>query len=126
MLAERGIDAQAIKKKNTLFIGTDGMLLCGFDDWQLLPAEKFAEVKAPPQTLAPSPGFHQEWVDACRGGRPATCNFEYTGPLVESVLLANIAYRVRGEFAWDAAAMKSDRDDVNVMLKREYRKGWQV
>jgi len=43
-----------------------------------------------------------------------------------SVLLANIAYRVQGEFAWDAAATKSDRDDVNAMLKREYRKGWQV
>jgi predicted dehydrogenase len=126
VLAERGIDAEAVKKKNTLFIGTEGMLLCGFDDWQLLPAGKFAEVKAPPQTLAPSPGFHREWVDACRGGRPATCNFEYTGPLAESVLLANIAYRVQGEFAWDAAAMKSDRDDVNAMLKREYRKGWRV
>jgi predicted dehydrogenase len=126
IVAERGIDAESIKKKNTLFIGTGGMLLCGFDDWLLLPAGKFADVKAPPQTLAPSPGFHQEWVDACRGGQPATCNFEYTGPLAESVLLANIAYRVQGEFAWDAAAMKSDRDDVNAMLTRAYRKGWQV
>lgn len=126
IVAERGIDADAIKKKNTLFIGTEGMLLCGFDDWLLLPEAKFAEVKRPPQTLAPSPGFRQEWVDACRGGQPATCNFEYTGPLAESVLLANIAYRVQGEFAWDAAALKSSRADVNAMLTREYRKGWQV
>ena len=126
IVAEGGIDADAIKKKNTLFIGSEGMLLCGFDDWLLLPETKFAEVKRPPQTLALSPGFRQEWVDACRGGQPATCNFEYTGPLAESVLLANIAYRVQGEFAWDAAAMKSSRDDVNAMLTREYRKGWQV
>ena len=126
MVLELGIDADAIKKKNTLFIGTEGMLLCGFDDWRLLPEAKFAEVKSPPQTLTPSPGFRQEWVDACRGGQPATCNFEYTGPLAESVLLSNIAYRVQGEFAWDAAALKSSRDDVNAMLTREYRKGWQV
>ena len=121
-----GIDADAIKKKNTLFIGTEGMLLCGFDDWRILPEAKYAEVKRPPQALTPSPGFRQEWVDACRGGQPATCNFEYSGPLAESVLLANIAYRVQGDFAWDAAAMKSDRDDVNALLRREYRNGWRV
>ena len=126
VLAERSISDDTAGKKNTLFIGTEGMLLCGFDDWLLLPEAKFAEVKAPPQTLVPSPGFRQEWVDACRGGQPATCNFEYTGPLSESVLLANIAYRVQGEFAWDAAAMKSSRDDVNALLRREYRAGWQV
>jgi len=126
VLAERGIDAKSAEKKNTLFIGTEGMLLCGFDDWKLLPGEKFAAVKAPPQTLAPSQGFRREWVDACRGGTPATCNFDYSGPLAESVLLANIAYRVRGEFAWDAAAMKSDRADANALLRRDYRKGWEV
>ena len=48
------------------------------------------------------------------------------GPVGESVLLANIAYRVRGEFAWDAAAMRSDRPDVDALLRREYRPGWQV
>jgi hypothetical protein len=42
------------------------------------------------------------------------------------VLLANIAYRVQGEFAWDAAAMQSDRADVNALLRRAYRKGWEV
>jgi predicted dehydrogenase len=132
ILDERGIDApdkdgkRPSRDKNTLFIGTDGMLLCGFDGWKLLPADSFAEGKQPPQTLVPSPGFHREWFDACRGGPAATCHFGYSGPLAESVLLANIAFRVRGEFAWDAAALKSDRDDVNALLRREYRKGWVV
>ena len=126
VLAERGIGEASIEKKNTLFVGTAGMLLCGFDGWLLLPEKKFAEVKNPPQTLTPSPGFRREWVDACRGGRPATCNFDYSGPLAESVLLANIAYRVQAEFSWDASAMKSDRDDVNAMLGRRYRGGWEI
>jgi hypothetical protein len=111
---------------NNLFIGTDGMLLCGFGEFKLLPAEKFADFKGPETTLAPSPGFHREWLDACRGGTPATCNFNYSGPLAESVLLANIAYRVQGEFDWNATEMKSNRDDVNALLRREYRKGWEV
>ena len=126
VLAERGIDPKLIKDRNTLFIGSDGMLLCGFDSWQLLPEEKFAELKKAPQSLPPTSGFYQEWIDACRGGAPATCNFDYTGPLSEVVLLANIAYRVQGGFDWDAAAMKSSRDDVNGMLRREYRKDWEV
>lgn len=126
ILAERRFDAKQLEQKNTLFIGAEGMLLCGFNSWALLPEQKFADVKEPPQTLTPSPGFHQEWIAACRGGTPATCNFDYTGPLSESVLLANIAYRVQGEFDWDAAAMKSSRDDVNGLLRREYRKGWEV
>ena len=126
VLAERGIDGKLAEKKNTLFIGTDGMLICGFDAWSLLPAEKFTDYEGPKQTILKSPGFHREWLDACRGGTPATCNFDYTGPLSESVLLANIAYRVQGEFDWDAASMKSSRDDVNSMLRRQYRRGWEV
>ena len=126
VLAERGIDGKLADKKNTLFIGTNGMLICGFDAWSLLPAEKFADFAGPKQTIPKSPGFHREWLDACRGGLPATCNFDFTGPLAESVLLANIAYRVQGEFDWDAAAMKSSRDDVNGLLRREYRRGWEV
>jgi hypothetical protein len=126
ILAERGIDAATAKGKNTLFIGSEGMLLCGFEGWQLFPEAKFADVKEPPRTLPPSPGFHKEWLAACRGGPAATCHFDYTGPLTESVLLANIAYRIQGEFDWDAAAMKSGRADVDRMLSREYRRGWEV
>ncbi|MFM7243782.1 MAG: Gfo/Idh/MocA family protein [Planctomycetaceae bacterium] len=132
ILDQRGLDLpgkdgkRASHDKNTLFIGTDGMLLCGFNGWQLLPAAEFVELKKPPQTLRPSPGFYREWFDACRGGPTATCHFGYAGPLAESVLLVNIAYRVRGEFAWDAAALTSGRADVDSLLAREYRAGWQV
>jgi hypothetical protein len=92
----------------------------------LLPEEKFAGFKGPATTLTPSPGFYQEWLDACRGGTPATCNFDYSGPMAESVLLANVAYRVQGEFAWDAAKLTSGRADVDALLRRAYRKGWEV
>jgi len=126
ILAERGIDAATAKGKNTLFIGTGGMLICGFDGWSLLPAEKFADFRGPKETIPKSVGFHREWLDACRGGMPATCNFQYSGPLAESVLLANIAYRVQGKFDWDAASTQSNRDDVNALLRREYRRGWEV
>ncbi len=61
-----------------------GMLLCGFGKYVLLPEANFKMTKAP-TTFTKSPGFHQEWFDAIRGGKPATCNFDYTGPMAEAV-----------------------------------------
>ncbi|NDC53146.1 MAG: gfo/Idh/MocA family oxidoreductase [Planctomycetia bacterium] len=130
-LDELGIDAagpdgkRPSDGKNTLFIGSKGMLLCGFSGHVLLPADAFAGATVP-QTIPPSPGFHAEWLAACRGGPPATCHFGYSGPMAESTLLANIAYRVQTEFAWDAAALTSGRADVDALLRREYRKGWEL
>ena len=121
--AEKGA---ADKAFNTLFIGSEGVLACGFDKWKLLPEEKFAEFKGPEPALPPSPGFHKEWLAACRGGTPASCNFDYSGPMTESVLLANIAYRIQGEFDWNAAALEASRPDATALLRREYRKGWEV
>jgi len=121
--AEKGAGDKAF---NTLFIGSDGVLACGFDKWKLYPEEKFAGFKGPEPAMPPSPGFHKEWIEACRGGTPASCNFDYSGPMTESVLLANIAYRIQGEFDWDAAALKTSRDDATALLRREYRKGWEA
>lgn len=114
------------KGNNTLFIGTDGMLLCGFGRRRLLPEEKFADAKAPEQTIPDSPGFHQEWVNACRGEGPSTCDFSYSGPLAETVLLGNVAYRAGG-FDWDYAHMSTgSNQQAHQLLKTEYRKGWEV
>jgi len=121
--AEKGAGDKAF---NTLFVGSEGTLACGFDKWKLLPEEKFASFKGPEPAMPPSPGFHKEWIEACRGGKPASCNFDYSGPMTESVLLANIAYRIQGEFDWDAAALKASRDDATALLRRAYRKGWEV
>ncbi len=83
-------------------------------------------MKAPPSTIDPSPGFHREWLNAYRGGALASCNFDYVGPLTEAVPLANIAYPIHGEFAWDGAAMKSSRDHLKDLLERPYREGWRI
>ena len=93
------------KGNNTLFIGTKGMLLCDFGSRQLLPKEKFADFQAPRRSIADSPGFHNEFIAACKGGKPATCTFDYSGPLAETVMLGNVAYRVGG-FEWDAQSLR--------------------
>jgi predicted dehydrogenase len=112
---------------NTLFVGSKGFLLCDFDKRKLYPEDKFENFVEPPETIPASPGFHKEWINMCKGGPAATCNFDYTGPMTESVLLANVAYRVGGEFDWDPKTMRAQgRDDVDIFVRPKYRKGWEL
>ena len=60
-------------------------------------------------------------------GQPATCNFNYTGPMAETVLLGNIAYRIQGGFEWDASELKPTGNDAAEQYIREpFRKGWEI
>ena len=123
---------------NNLFIGTKGMLLCGFDQRTLLQQdangewvtkltqEDAMEFAVPSPHIADSPGFHNEWLNACKGDSTApTCNFGYSGPLSETVLLANAAYRSKSEFAWNHETMTCvDAPAAQAYIKPSYKKGW--
>jgi hypothetical protein len=116
---------------NNLFIGTGGMLLCGFSSHKLLHSskdgEKRPDVQADDSILYRSPGFYNEWFNACKGGEPASCNFDYSGPMAETVLLGNVAYRSGGGFAWDHEQLKAiGNDRADPFLRSEFRKGWEI
>jgi len=103
------------------------MLLCGFGKRKLYPEDKFAEFEPPEETIPDSPGFYKEWIMACKGGEPATCNFDYTGPMAETVLLGNVAYRADGSFKWDAANLKAvGNDKAQEYIHPPFRKGWEI
>ena len=122
-LGERGIPTD---NANTVFIGDKGILTCNFDQYKLLPEDDFAEFTPPEPSIAPSPGFHNEWIAACRGAGPATCHFDYTGPLAETVLLGNVAYRAGG-FDWDARTLTAKGNGkAQSLLRESYRPGWEV
>ncbi len=123
VLAQRGISG---KGHNTLFIGDDGMLLSGFDKHELLPEEKFADFKRPEKSVPDSPGFYNEWIAACKGGDAATCNFDYSGPMAETVLLGNVAYRTGG-FDWNAKTLSAGNNTkAQSLIQTAYRKGWEI
>ncbi len=113
---------------NTLFIGSDGMLLCGFKERKLLPEDKFADFEPPEPFIPESPGFRNEFINACKGDdTPPTCNFDYTGPLAEAVLLANNAFRASSGFDWDHRTMTcKDAPDAQALIRSDYREGWEV
>ncbi len=124
ILKEKGIPS----KYNNLFVGTEGILACDFGNPTLYPQEKFKDFKAPPKSIPDSPGFHKEWIMAAKGDKtPATCNFDYSGPLAETVLLANVAYRAGGGFDWDSKNLKTvGNDKAQALIREEFRKGWEI
>lgn len=120
ILHERGLDG---KGSNALFMGDEGMLLCGFSQHRLLLEAKFASFDAPEPFIPDSPGFHREWIEACKGGESAMCNFDYSGPLAETVLLGNVAYRTGG-FNWNYTTLKTEgNQDAQNLIRESYRPG---
>ena len=108
----------------TLIVGDKGLLLGA----QLLPEARAAEVGAPKKVLPRSPGHYQEWVDACKGGKPAGSNFvDHAGHLAAVVLMGNIAIRTQEKLYWDAEKLAfKNSDAANQLLNPPYREGWSL
>lgn len=108
-----------------LFVGDKGLLLADYGRRILLPEEKFKDFKAPPATIPPSPGQHQEWILGAKTGSPTLCNFDYSGKLVENNLLGAVAFRVGKKLQWDAKALKATNcPEADELIKPPYRDGW--
>ena len=109
----------------TLFIGKKGMLLAGYDNHKLLPEDDFKDFKPPEPSIPDSIGHHREWIEACKTGKPTTCNFDYSGALTEAVLLGNVAYRTGKRLEWDPAALKATNvPEADQYLQHKFREGW--
>jgi predicted dehydrogenase len=115
-----------------LFIGDNGILMCGCygRSPRLIPESKMRTYKQPPQVLDRIPsgdeGHEQDWIRACKGGKPACSNFDYSGPLSETVLMGNLAVRFPDRrLLWDGEKMEVTNDkDANAYVRRQYRQGW--
>jgi predicted dehydrogenase len=119
-------DLKSYPAESSLVIGTEGSLLIphGYPP-ELLPQQKFKEVKAP--ALPPRNHYHH-FVEACLGGEKTESAFAQTGPMTEAVLLGTVAIRVPGkELAWDSARMRFNNNrEANQYLARVYREGWRL
>jgi predicted dehydrogenase len=108
-----------------IFIGDKGTIVEG----RLVPELLMKDYKKPAQSIQRikdgEHGHEQNWIDACKGGLPACSNFEYAGPLAETVLLGNIAIRTGKRIEWDGQNMKiTNVPEANELLGRKYREGW--
>lgn len=121
-------DGRRIGTGGHLFVGDKGKMLGA----RLIPESRMKEYGKPPQMIPRSPGHHVEWIEACKGGKPAGSNFDHAGPLAEAVLLGNVALRPemketvnRTRLLWDGPNMKiTNVPEANEFLRRDYRDGW--
>jgi predicted dehydrogenase len=115
-----------------LFLGEKGTLMTGCygRSPRLIPESKMRELKKPPQMIERIPGgldgHERDWVRACKDGKPASSNFDFSGPLSEMVLMGNLAVRYPDRrLLWDGEQMKVTNDPAaDAYVRRTYRKGW--
>lgn len=112
-------------KNGVLYIGSKGNLFVGFPEQpQLFPIADFASYNMPDHT---DNNHYTQWTDAIRGEGETSCPFSYSGPLTETVLLGNVAYRSQQAIEWDSESLKAtNTSDADAYIRREYRQGWEV
>jgi predicted dehydrogenase len=117
-----------------LLVGEKGSIMAGCygESPRIIPESLMKKYKRPRRTLERIPdgpdGHEQDWIRACKGGKPASSSFEYSGPLSETILMGNLAVRFPDrQLLWNGEAMEVTNDkDANAYVRREYREGWRL
>ena len=102
-----------------------------------LPNTNVQSILAAGPGAGPSGGgdvFQAEWLDACKGKSNSVthgtsskthCDFDYSGTMMEQMLLGLVAHRVGKKIAYDPATGRvTNAPEANDYLKRTYRSGW--
>jgi predicted dehydrogenase len=108
----------------SLFVGEKGALLCEHSKMPvLLGAAAGKEMEK-----VEGDNHYQQWANACKGQGKATGNFDYSGPLTETVLLGTIAVRFPNQkLEWNSSKLKfGNVAEANQFVHKRYRAGWEV
>jgi len=113
-----------------MFKGSKGFLIADFGSRLLIPWGNDADMsyynRRDKDEMIPDLGhFQKEWTDACKGDLKTSCDFKYSGDLIETMLLGLVAYRAGAKLKYDGATGRvTNNAKANEYLSREYRKGW--
>jgi len=121
---------QRLPDNGVLYVGSRGKMFHSSHGGmpQLLPGSLQELAQAVPKVMERSPGHYEEWYQACRGGKRPVDNFDYAGPMTETVLLGVLSLRAPGRrLEWDSENLKvKNAPELNQFVKTEYRKGWSL
>ena len=110
--------------QGSIFIGTGGVMVLPHVGQPRLVGEAFKSYKVTP---VPGSNHWEQFVNAVRGEGKTTANFDYAGPLTETILLGNLAVWKRGRVEWDPVNLKPLNDpSLARIVKGEYRNGHEV
>ena len=112
----------------TLFVGDKGLM---GSDSRIIPQEKHKAFPAPPKTIPRAHGGPiEDLYHAIKHGTVPCSNFvDAAGPLTAFALAGHLATAagVGKKVEWDVDKMKcTNIPEVNQLVRRTYRKGWEV
>jgi hypothetical protein len=113
-----------------MFEGSKGVIVADFNSRLLIPAGDDADMtyydRRPKDKLIPPMGdFVGQWIKAAKGDLETSCDFDYGGKLIETMLLGLVAYRVGAKVDYDGEAGKvTSSAEGDGLLRRAYRQGW--
>lgn len=108
-----------------LFMGETGLLLADYTRHAVIRQADFSDYAGPQELSGDFVSHHQEWIQAMKAGKPASCDFAYSGPLTEAALLGNVAFRVGQKLDWDARNLRARNcPAADEFIRHQYRVGW--
>ena len=118
-----------------MFKGSQGFLVADFGSRMIFPYGRDANMsyykpRAESELIPDLGHFQQQWIDACKGDLKTSCDFEYSGNVIEMMLLGLVAYRAGAndegsKLIYDGAAGRvTNNDKADALLGKEYRAGW--
>jgi predicted dehydrogenase len=114
-----------------MFKGSLGFVIADFNSRLVVPHGDNADLtyykpRTASQLLPPVGRFEKQWVEACKNPSLKTaCDFEYSGNMIEQLLLGLVAYRVGKKIEYDGATGRvTNCPEANDLLRRQYRPGW--
>jgi len=115
----------------TIYVGDHGIMFS--DNWcksaRIVPEEKHRAFPLPDKKLPRQKGTHQaDFLRAFKEGAKACADFDYGARLTEMILVGCLAERAGPgkKIEWDSVAMKcTNIPELNAMVQRQYRKGWE-
>jgi predicted dehydrogenase len=122
---KRRVPAQQLDQ-GSILIGTKGVLhVPHIASPKLYPEKDFRDYPLP--EIA---GTHHwsDWAEACISGAKPSANFDYSGPLTETVLLGSVAVRFpQATLEWDAEKLRfKNKPEADAFVRRSYREGWRI
>ena len=96
--------------------------------------EMYANAEKQGRQLPGPDAFQRDWLDACKGKNNSVvngtstkthCDFDYSGSMIEMMLLGLVAHRAGKRLDYDPTAGRiTNMDEANEWLKRTYRPNW--
>ena len=129
----REMGGEPLPKEGVLYVGTKGKILFTFEkgigcEPRILDPVLDAKFRKLPRTLRRREGgMFVEWLEACKGGEPGNCNFEWAQYITEFTHLGNLALRTGKPVTFDPIAMKVIGNvAADKLLRIPYQNGWKL